>query len=193
MGVPKAMLEDPPSLGSGAIAEFRIGNEKDNSRWSKSPSSLIMVSVSDELEGCGDLMENFIKASCDYKQWAIICLGKYEKSIISKNMFVIESSFTKTRLNLWEHLAMKLVLNTLSTATMVAMGRVEGNWMMHVQATNKKLIDRSTRLVSQLGGISYKEACIAVHESMEEIENRAQGEIKLSPAAHALKKLKTKE
>ena len=39
-------------------------------------------------------------------------------------------------------MAIKLVLNTLSTATMARMGRVMGNAMVWVSPSNKKLIDR---------------------------------------------------
>lgn len=43
--------------------------------------------------------------------------------------------------------AQKLVLNMLSTATMIKLGKVYGNLMVDVQATNEKLIDRAKRIV----------------------------------------------
>ncbi|HET6487232.1 MAG TPA: sugar phosphate isomerase, partial [Spirochaetia bacterium] len=64
------------------------------------------------------------------------------------------------------HLAAKLVLNTLSTATMGKLGRILGNWMIQVDATNKKLVDRATRIVSELAGIGYEEACIELHRTL---------------------------
>ena len=39
------------------------------------------------------------------------------------------------------------------------MGRVWSNWMIQVLPTNKKLIDRSTRIIAELAHISYEEAC----------------------------------
>ena len=45
--------------------------------------------------------------------------------------------------------AQKLVLNMLTTATMIKLGRVYGNLMVDVQPTNKKLIERAKRIVSQ--------------------------------------------
>jgi N-acetylmuramic acid 6-phosphate etherase len=62
-------------------------------------------------------------------------------------------------LDLWAHLAIKLTLNTMSTATMGRLGRIAGNWMIYVQPGNKKLIDRSTRLVAELAGLDYDQAC----------------------------------
>ena len=49
--------------------------------------------------------------------------------------------------------AQKLVLNMLSTGTMIRLGKVYGNLMVDVQVTNKKLAERARRLVSQITGI----------------------------------------
>ena len=43
--------------------------------------------------------------------------------------------------------AQKLVLNMLSTAVMVKLGRVRGNRMVDMQLTNAKLVERGTRMV----------------------------------------------
>ena len=51
-----------------------------------------------------------------------------------------------------------LTFNLLSTATMAKMGRVWGNWMVQVLPTNKKLIDRSTRIIAFVSGLSYEKA-----------------------------------
>jgi N-acetylmuramic acid 6-phosphate etherase len=50
--------------------------------------------------------------------------------------------------------AQKLVLNMLSTATMVRLGRVFSYWMVHVQLTNRKLRERGQRILSQATGAS---------------------------------------
>jgi N-acetylmuramic acid 6-phosphate etherase len=43
--------------------------------------------------------------------------------------------------------AQKLVLNMISTTVMIKMGRVKGNKMVNMQLTNKKLIERGTRMI----------------------------------------------
>jgi len=43
--------------------------------------------------------------------------------------------------------AQKLILNMLSTALMIKMGRVKGNKMVNMQLTNKKLVERGTRMI----------------------------------------------
>ena len=54
--------------------------------------------------------------------------------------------------------AQKMVLNMLSTASMVKFGRVKGNKMIDMQLSNNKLIDRAIRILKQELGVSTKEA-----------------------------------
>jgi N-acetylmuramic acid 6-phosphate etherase len=54
--------------------------------------------------------------------------------------------------------AQKLVLNMISTAVMIRLGRVKGNKMVDMQLTNNKLVDRGTRMVMEELSISQEEA-----------------------------------
>jgi N-acetylmuramic acid 6-phosphate etherase len=55
--------------------------------------------------------------------------------------------------------AQKLVLNMLSTAVMIRIGRVEDNKMVNMQLTNSKLVDRGTRMVMESTGLTdYEQA-----------------------------------
>lgn len=55
--------------------------------------------------------------------------------------------------------AQKLVLNMISTAVMIQIGRVEDNKMVNMQLTNNKIIDRGTRMVMEKTGIrDYEKA-----------------------------------
>ncbi len=54
--------------------------------------------------------------------------------------------------------ATKLVLNMLSTASMIRMGHVYGNLMVNVQPKNEKLRDRAARIIAEAGGIDYQRA-----------------------------------
>lgn len=49
--------------------------------------------------------------------------------------------------------ATKLVLNTLSTAALVRLGKTYGNLMVDLQAWNQKLVDRGERIVMEVAGI----------------------------------------
>src|SRR6056297_403428 len=52
----------------------------------------------------------------------------------------------------------KLVLNMISTALMIKIGRVKGNKMVNMQLTNDKLVDRGTRYIAEGLGVTYSEA-----------------------------------
>jgi N-acetylmuramic acid 6-phosphate etherase len=54
--------------------------------------------------------------------------------------------------------ATKVALNIISTGAMVALGKVRGNLMIDLHASNSKLRDRATRLVAQLSGSDYASA-----------------------------------
>ena len=54
--------------------------------------------------------------------------------------------------------ATKLVLNTLTTTTMIKLGKVYGNLMVDLKATNQKLRDRSQRIIMEVTGLSRSRA-----------------------------------
>lgn len=60
--------------------------------------------------------------------------------------------------------AQKLVLNALSTATMVRLGKTYGPFMVDVRATNAKLRARAQRMVSEATGVGEGEAARALEE-----------------------------
>ena len=54
--------------------------------------------------------------------------------------------------------AQKLVLNMLTTTAMIRMGKVYENMMIDLQMTNKKLVERSKRIVMTITGVNYDDA-----------------------------------
>ncbi|MDP3831437.1 MAG: N-acetylmuramic acid 6-phosphate etherase [Ignavibacteriaceae bacterium] len=54
--------------------------------------------------------------------------------------------------------AQKLVLNMLTTTSMIRLGKVYENMMIDLQMTNKKLVERSKRIVMTITELSYEEA-----------------------------------
>jgi N-acetylmuramic acid 6-phosphate etherase len=52
----------------------------------------------------------------------------------------------------------KLVLNMISTALMIKIGKVKGNKMVNMQLTNDKLVDRGTRYIVEGLGVDYEKA-----------------------------------
>lgn len=61
--------------------------------------------------------------------------------------------------------AQKMVLNMLSTASMVKLGKTYGNLMVDVRASNAKLVARVHRIVREATGASEKEAADALNQA----------------------------
>ena len=56
--------------------------------------------------------------------------------------------------------AQKLVLNMISTAAMIQLGRVKGNKMVDMQLSNNKLVDRGVRMIMGEIPVSYEDAAV---------------------------------
>lgn len=72
--------------------------------------------------------------------------------------------------------ATKLVLNTLTTGAMIRMGKVYGNLMIDLKATNEKLRDRSVRIVMEITNLNRPRAA--------RLLARAEGKVKAALVMH---------
>jgi len=61
--------------------------------------------------------------------------------------------------------AQKLVLNMLTTTTMVRLGKVYENMMIDLQLTNQKLVERSKRIVMMATGVDYPTAAKVLEQA----------------------------
>ncbi|MBR2467312.1 MAG: hypothetical protein IKB38_10855 [Clostridia bacterium] len=139
LGVREYDVKRIPKINLDAILEYEIGCERDPER-----------------EGAAS-QATWVDFSLDIPRELEDVLSHYETAttltVTRGGKFPIA-----TRLKIFEHVAVKLMLNTVSTGTMAKMGRVRGNYMVHLNISNKKLIDRATRIISEIVGISYEEA-----------------------------------
>ncbi len=178
LDAPANLQSAPPLLDNEQIYRFQIGGEADPSRWQADDSAWVMVAVGDEADvlSAADhpFRRVFDQRAADFQRAAAVCVGPAAVDLGSGQVFHVPLELPRSPLQLWDHLAVKLVLNTISTAAMARMGRVLGNWMVQVETTNKKLIDRGTRLIAELTGLSYEEACLRLHETIEEVAPREQ-------------------
>ena len=64
--------------------------------------------------------------------------------------------------------AQKLVLNMISTASMIQLGKVKGNKMIDMQLSNDKLVDRGIKMIMSEINVSYQEAeeLLMVHKNV---------------------------
>lgn len=54
--------------------------------------------------------------------------------------------------------AQKLILNMITSTSMVKLGKVSGSKMVNMQLSNDKLIDRGTRMIMEKSGLVYEQA-----------------------------------
>lgn len=203
MGGTSAQINDPPKIGRQTVYRFPIGNENDPSRYEGIPNAAVALLADSETKRWGDANDEWFAAYLD-------CAKPFERKVAflvnntnagapaqanvdGVTVFAFNMAIPATPLDVFAHIAVKLILNNISTATMGKYGRLNGNWMAHVDATNKKLIDRSVRLVSEIGAVDYKTACVTLFEALEEMESWPLDRKKtISPAAYAVELLKKK-
>lgn len=71
---------------------------------------------------------------------------------------VVGSEFVTGSTRLKSGTAQKMILNMISTVTMIQLGKVSGNRMVHMQLTNQKLVERGSRMLMEELDLSYNEA-----------------------------------
>ena len=187
---PARLQTNPPRLDKREILRFQIGNEPDPSRTDGLDSALVIVAFADELDAlCQAALRQF---GPSFRTKAALLIG----TLVGPDQVDVDERFhcplevADSPLQIWRHLAIKLVLNTLSTATMARMGRVMGNAMVWVSPSNKKLIDRGCRLISQSTGCTYEHACRVLFQMIDEVEARShRGEQVPSPVAKAIEEI----
>jgi N-acetylmuramic acid 6-phosphate etherase len=188
---PSSLKAKPPKLDNSEICKFMIGSEPDPSRTNAPDSALVAITAGGQTDHL--IRTALQKFGSQYKTTAALVVGLADVATPTDETFLFPCSLADSPLQLWHHLAVKLILNTLSTATMVRMDRVIGNAMVWLSPSNKKLIDRGSRLIAQQTGRSYEQACIALHEAMEEVESgQRQGQEVPSPVALAIERLRGK-
>ncbi len=193
LGGPASAVSCPPQLNAPELVKFLIGCELDTSRWATSASAAIAVLLSTEQSGADAARwaVAFTDAAAPFAQCRAMVIGDTAADLPGRGLTrQVPCHLAASPLKLWHRLAAKLVLNTVSTATMGCLGRLVSNWMAHVECSNKKLIDRGTRLVSELAEVDYRTACIALHETIAQQQSAsAPGGERVSPVAETIRRL----
>lgn len=166
MAAQPEIIQNPPVIDNAEILKYQIGNENDPSRYTCPASSLIWVSF-DEVRA-SEFVEAYTSASRSYTRPAIVTLGSEAWSLPGCESIHIPLDLGPTCCKLMRHVAVKLIFNVLSTTTMGKMGRILGNWMIQVDAINKKLVDRATRIIVHFSGLPYEKAWKELHQTISQ-------------------------
>ena len=169
-------------ISAAELRRFRIGVDGvPNRRLGPGDSAVVVLSQYEAAQFSAP--ENFLRTQLVAAQRAgartgIILFGE-EKSLVQEpvaEMVFVPLPPTDFLLGGVTRLAVKLVMNALSTCTMVRLGRVMGNYMVWVVPSNLKLIDRATRYITKLTGLDYAAANGLLFEIIEYVEPRMKAD-----------------
>ncbi|MBO7683350.1 MAG: hypothetical protein J6T51_01315 [Kiritimatiellae bacterium] len=141
LGMPQGFIDNPPLIKYSDLVTYMIGNEP----------------APERIEGCARAAAVVLDVPGADASFAAAA-DRLAAAWPERRDFSFAFPIADSPLEVWKHLAVKLAFNCLSTGTMTLMGRVAGNWMSWVSMSNKKLIDRSIRLLVELGRVDYEEA-----------------------------------
>jgi N-acetylmuramic acid 6-phosphate etherase len=90
----------------------------------------------------------------------IVCNSDSIVATVAKHPIevIVGSEFVTGSTRMKSGTAQKLVLNMISTAVMIKLGRVIGNKMVDMQLSNNKLVDRGTKMVMSQLNVDYEKA-----------------------------------
>ena len=187
MGAPDRICSNPPHISAADLLKIQVGNENPQLRAATGNDAAVLITVGDAFTP--ELVAAAREAGRNCAEKVRLAVG----GPAAGADFHVPCTLPETPLALMAHMAVKLVLNTISTGTMTCLGRVTGNWMSWVDTTNKKLIDRGTRLISEISGLDYRESCIRLFEAIEIVKGGAPtGEELVSPVQYVLNRVERK-
>ncbi|MDR2755265.1 MAG: hypothetical protein LBC20_06110 [Planctomycetaceae bacterium] len=199
MNVAENIIAHPPEIGIDILYTYKIGNEEDLSRFAVVPNAAVAFLTGQKeikhLTETTQWFQAFRKAGEHFETRSAIAIGSERPNSVTAEwnggIFFIEVDLPESPLDLFAHLAAKLILNNISTAAMGKLGRLNSNWMAYVDATNKKLIDRSIRLVAELTGFDYDTSCLAIFKTLHEMNSWSEERRKtISPVAYTIEQIK---
>lgn len=157
MGASQQIIDHPPAVGGEELAHYHIGWEDDSSRYERHPARLVCLDINGS--AAGGVYAWYRQNLSKFDGGFVLRMGDISRQPLEDGEIRVPIQLSHTLMELMPHLMVKLAFNLLSTATMAKMGRVWSNWMIQVLPTNKKLIDRSVRIIAELAQIPYDKAC----------------------------------
>ncbi|KYD07827.1 N-acetylmuramic acid 6-phosphate etherase [Heyndrickxia sporothermodurans] len=177
-GSPPEMVQGFLAGGMKAFTEAVEGAEDDENQGEKDLAS-IKLSEKDTVIGIAASGRTpYVIGALKYtskigaKTVSISCNKNAEMSKYAKVKIEVETGpevlTGSTRLKAGT--AQKLILNMISTASMIGIGKVYKNLMVDVQSTNKKLVERSKRIIMQATDVDYDTAADYFEESHHNVK-----------------------
>ena len=184
LGMPQCFVDNPPAIKYSDLVTYMIGNEPAPERIDGyERAAAVALTVGDR---SADFLAAADRLSSAWREKIAFHIGRISNTTNpstrstllhgqfpeSQTTIHIDFPIADSPLEIWKHLAVKLAFNCLSTGTMASMGRIAGNWMSWVSVSNKKLIDRGIRLISELGAVPYEEAAERLFAAEEWVQSQ---------------------
>jgi N-acetylmuramic acid 6-phosphate etherase len=173
-------LEITGKISLAELMRFRIGMNAARFRPQGLGDSAIAVLSAADCDSSVKILTNRLKtARGNGSRTALVYFGgdpSDELKAVAKTKLFVPVPKTDFLLDGVTRVAAKLVMNALSTCTMVRLGRVMGNYMIYVVPSNLKLIDRATRYISKLADLDYERANELLFEVIEHVEPRMKSD-----------------
>ncbi len=161
-------------ISADELMRFRIGLDGVKNRQLGKGDSAIAVLY--ETENATFQISQLEAVRLAGARTGVISFGNSERKTLNAEQVFIPLPQNNFLLNGLTRVAVKLVMNALSTCTMVRLGRVMGNYMVWVVPSNLKLIDRATRYITKLTGLEYAAANALLFEIVEYVEPRMKAD-----------------
>ena len=151
-----------PSITEEEILKFKINSrEMEHMRPLEEGNFVMVIAVGDDVEEIKIVEKKAFsileKAKSAGAKTAMLSISSDINDV--KTVRADVNLTIKTELEdpfeLQNSILLKIILNAFSTVTMAQMGRVHKNFMTYVSPTNKKLIDRATRIILNITGLDY--------------------------------------
>ncbi|MBW6535709.1 MAG: N-acetylmuramic acid 6-phosphate etherase [Mariniphaga sp.] len=108
------------------------------------------------------------------------CITSNPESALAQNVdipieAIVGPEFVTGSTRMKSGTAQKLILNMITTTLMIQMGRIKGNKMVNMQLTNKKLVERGTRMIMDELGYPEEQArrLLLLHGSVQKVLEEA--------------------
>ncbi len=104
------------------------------------------------------------------------CITSNPDTVLSQNVdiaieAIVGPEFVTGSTRMKSGTAQKLILNMITTTLMIQLGRVKGNKMVNMQLTNKKLVNRGTKMIMDELGYEETKAkrLLLLHGSVQKV------------------------
>ncbi|PCI40624.1 MAG: N-acetylmuramic acid 6-phosphate etherase [Elusimicrobia bacterium] len=170
-GTPPSLVQAVVAGGKSAVFRSREGAEddaKDGARQLRKRGSRGDVIVGIAASGITPFVRGALEAGKRAKCATVLVTSNPGSGMKAADIVIaprVGPEFIAGSTRLKSGTAAKLVLNTLTAASFIRLGKVYDQWMLDLKPSNVKLKNRASRIIANLGRVSPKRADVLLVDS----------------------------